>query len=121
MDPEVEQHMNGRSIRWWKPEIEPHTVETLSFIKCACVLSHFSRVRLFATLWTVAHQVSLSMGFSRQEHWSSLPFLVPGELPDPGTEPESPAAPVLQADSFLLSHHGRPQLPQEFSLKFQTL
>ena len=41
---------------------------------CACVLSHFNRVRLFVTLWTAAHQAPLSMGFSRQEYWSGLPF-----------------------------------------------
>ena len=56
-----------------------------------------SRVRLFATPWTVAHQASLSMGFSRQEHWSGLPFPSPGDLPDPGIEPRSP---TLQADAL---------------------
>ena len=56
-----------------------------------------SCVRLFATPWTVAHQAPLSMGFSRQEYWNGLPFLSPGDLPDPGIEPESPA---LQADSL---------------------
>ena len=45
-----------------------------------------SRVRLFVTPWTVAHQALLSMGFSRQEYWSGLPFLPPGDLPDPGIE-----------------------------------
>ena len=45
----------------------------------------------FATTWTVAHQVPLSMEFPRQEHWSGLPFPSPGDLPDPGTEPVSPA------------------------------
>ena len=50
-----------------------------------------SRVQLFATLWTVAHQAPLSMGFSRQEYWSGLPFPFPGDLPDPGMEPRSPA------------------------------
>ena len=50
------------------------------------------RVRLFATPWTVAHQASLSMGFSRQEYWSGLPFPSPGDLPDPGIEPGSPAS-----------------------------
>ena len=56
-----------------------------------------SRVRLFVTPWTVAHQDSLSMGFSRQEYWSGLPFPYPGGLPDPGIEPGSPA---LQADAL---------------------
>ena len=50
------------------------------------VLSRFSHVQLFATLWTVAHQASLSMGFSRQEYWSGLPCPPPGDLPDPGIE-----------------------------------
>ena len=50
-----------------------------------------SRVRLFATQWTVAYQAPPSMGFSRQECWSGLPFPSPGDLPDPGIEPRSPA------------------------------
>ena len=56
-----------------------------------------SRVRLFSASWTVAYQAPLSMGFSRQEYWSGLPFPSPGGLPDPGIEPGSPA---LQADSL---------------------
>ena len=65
-------------------------------IKCSKVTS-LSRVQLFATLWTVAHQAPLSMGFSRQKYWSGLPFPSPGDLPDPGMEPRSPA---LQADTL---------------------
>ena len=53
----------------------------------AGMLSHFSRVRLFASPWTAAHQAPLSMGFSRQEYWSGLPRPPPGDLPDPGFEP----------------------------------
>ena len=56
---------------------------------CCYVLSHFSRIQLCATLWTVAYQAPLSMGFSRQEYWSGLPFPSPGDLPDPGIEPVS--------------------------------
>ena len=56
-----------------------------------------SHVRLFATPWTVAYQVPPSVGFSRQEYWSGLPFPSPGDLPNPGTEPGSPA---LQADAL---------------------
>ena len=51
---------------------------------CVCLLSCFSRVHLFATLWTVACQATLSMGFSRQEYWSGLPRPPPGDLPNPG-------------------------------------
>ena len=58
-------------------------------------------IQLFETPWTVAPQAPLSMGFSRQEYWSGLPFPPPGDLPDPGTELTSPA---LKADSLLLSH-----------------
>ena len=56
-----------------------------------------SRVQLLATLWTVAYQAPQSMEFSRQEYWSGLPFLSPGDLPDPGIEPKSP---TLQADAL---------------------
>ena len=56
-----------------------------------------SRVQLFATPWTVAHQAPPSMGFSRQEYWSGLPFPSPGDLPDPGIKPMSPA---LEADAL---------------------
>ena len=62
----------------------------------ACMLSCFSCVQLFATLWTVARQVPQSMGFSRQECWSGLPCPPPGDLPDPGIETGFPA---LQVDS----------------------
>ena len=58
------------------------------------MLSHFSRIRLFVTLWTVACQAPLSMGFSRQEYWSGLPFPSPGDLPDPGIKPRSPELPA---------------------------
>ena len=56
-----------------------------------------SRVRLFETPWTVAYQAPPSMEFSRQEYWSGLPFPSPGDLPDPGIEPGSPA---LRADAL---------------------
>ena len=58
-----------------------------------------SHVRLFATPWTVAYQAPLSVGFSRQEYWSGLPFPSPGALPNPGTEPTCAVSPVLQAVS----------------------
>ena len=65
-----------------------------------------SRVQLFVTPWTVASQVLLSMGFSRQEYWSGLPFPSPGDLLNPGTEPGSPA---LQVNSLLSGPPGKPQ------------
>ena len=69
-----------------------------------CVKS-LSRVRLFETLWTVARQAPLSMGFSRQEYWIGLPFPSPGDLPNPGIEPGSPA---LQADALSSEPPGTP-------------
>ena len=61
-------------------------------VKVKVKVKSLSLVRLFVTLWTVAYQASLSMGFSRQEYWSGLPFPSPGDLPDPGIEPLSPAS-----------------------------
>ena len=60
-------------------------------------MKSLSHVGLFATPWTVAHQAPLSMGFSRQEYWSGLPFPSSGDLHNPGIEPRSPA---LQADAL---------------------
>ena len=56
---------------------------------CEGVVSHFNHVQFFVTLWNVAHQAPLSMGFSRQEYWSGLPFPTPGDLPNPGIQPAS--------------------------------
>ena len=72
-----------------------------------------SHVRLFATPRTVAHQAPLSMGFSRQEYWSGLPFPSPGDLPDPGIEPRSPA---LQA-ALTSEPQGKPMAESEEKLK----
>ena len=68
-----------------------------------CMLSHFSHVQLSATLWTVARQPPLSMGFSREECWSGLPFPPPGDLPDPGIEPVSLMPPALAGGFFTTS------------------
>ena len=65
------------------------------------MLSHFIRVRFFATLWTVACQAPLSMGFSRQEYWIGLPFPSPGDLPYPVVLPESlKKSPALASGFF---------------------
>ena len=68
-------------------------------MRCA-VLSCFSRVPLFATPWTVVHQAPLSMGLSRQEYWSGLPFPPPGDLPDSGTELMSLTSSALAGGFF---------------------
>ena len=68
--------------------------------KVVLVVELLSHVLLFVTPWTIAHQVPLSMGFSRQEYWSQLPFLSPGYLPNPGIEPMSLASPALAGSFF---------------------
>ena len=78
-------------------------VTPTSYVQTA--LSHFSHVQLFVTPWPVARQAPLSMGFSRQEYWSGLPRLPPGDLPDPGIEPRSPA---WQVDSSPSEPPGKP-------------
>ena len=72
---------------------------------CLCVLL-LSHVQFF-----VACQTFLSMGSPRQEYWSGLPFLLPGDLPNPGTEPASPMSSALQVDSLPLCHLGH-RLPK---------
>ena len=73
------------------------------------MLSRFSHVRLFETLWTVAPQAPLSMRFSRQEYCSGLPCPLPGDLPNPGVEPVSLTSLVLAGGFFLpLAPPGKP-------------
>ena len=75
----------------------PQLKEYVFSLKVGKKVKSLSRVQLFATPWTVARQAPLSIGFSRQEYWSGLPFPSPGDLPKPGIEPRSPA---LQADAL---------------------
>ena len=79
---------------------------------CTCVCQSFRCVRLFATLWTVVHQVPLSMEFSRPEYWSGLPFSSPGALPHPGMVPGSPS---LQGDSLASKPIGKPSGSQTWN------
>ena len=83
-------------------------LETAHFVKIwdsFVVVQLLSHVQLFATPWTVAHQAPPSMGFSRQEYWSALPFTSPRDLPDPVIKPTSP---VWRVDSLPLNHLGSP-------------
>ena len=76
-------------------------------VLCACA-QLFSHVRLFVTLWTVALQASLSMGFSRQKYWSGLPFPSLGDLPSPKIEPPSLVSPTLAGGFFTTGPPGKP-------------
>ena len=75
-----------------------HMTQTILTIKILVVV--LSYVQLFVNPWTVAHQAPLSVEFSRQEYWSGLPFPPPGDPPNPGIKPESPASPALAGGSF---------------------
>ena len=76
------------------------------FACCVCAQS-LSCVQLFGTPWTAGHQAPLPMEFSRQEYWSGLPFVPPGNVPDPGIEPVSPA---LTGRFFTTEPPGKPSL-----------
>ena len=93
--PHATEQLSLLSHRFWACVLwRPCAPQLESLLKLNRSLSH---VRLFVTPWTVAHQTPPSMGFSRQEYWSGLPLPSPGDLPDPGIEPRSPA---LQADAL---------------------
>ena len=84
----------------------PNTQTWYGGRKVKVKVKSLSCVRLFATPWTAAHQAPPSMGFSRQEYWSGLPFPSPGDLSDPGIKPRSPA---LQADALNSETPGKPK------------
>ena len=96
------QHVGVRFLSIFKVQASSHRLNSFFPLLLYQSLGH---IRLCATLWTVAPQAPLSMGFSRREYWSGLPFPSPGDLPDSGIEPTSSA---LQVDSLLLSYQGSP-------------
>ena len=96
----------------------------LVFTFSVCVLSRCCRVRLFVTLWTVAHRAPLSLEFSRQEYWSGLPCPPPGTLPHPGIEPVSYTSPSLAGRFFTTSITREAPLAVQCSInymRFSTL
>ena len=108
----------GLGILVPQPDTEPES-STVKFSEYACVLRAFSHVWLFATLWTVTHQVAPSMGFSRQ-YWSGLPCSPLGDLPDPGIETESLMSPALQANSLPIESSGKPSLSILFTKPYKV-
>ena len=87
--------LQGLPWRW--PLCNSKIPPSLQFCECMCMFS----VRLFVTLWTVAHQAPLSVGFFRQEYWSGLSFPPPGDLPNPEMEPATPVSPALAGRFFI--------------------
>ena len=113
----------------WEPSKEPqkgwsiilgHLFQVLQIAagKCVCALS-LSRVWLFVSPWTVAHQAPLSKEFSRQEYWSGLPLPSPGVLPDPGIELTPPTFPALAGRFFTSAPIGKLGGTKYISLFFQ--
>ena len=90
------------SLAW--PDSVPWVWLTVDYLYCCCLVAS---VRLFSIPWTAALQAPLSMGFSRQEYWSRLPFPSPNDLPDPGTEPVSLAS---AGGFFTAEPPGKPRL-----------
>ena len=88
----------------WKFRYTVESMDTKPMNKVKVKVKSLSRVQLFATPWTVAYQAPPSMGFSGQEYWSGLPFPSPGDLPDPGIKPWSPA---FQADTLTSEPPGK--------------
>ena len=82
-----------------------------------CTLSHIGCVQLFVTLWTLACQAPLSLGFSRQGYWNGLPCPPQGDLPDSGIQPK----PALWADSLPLRNQGHPGYMRIFHLCFSQV
>ena len=96
-----------------------NNTQFLSFLLLyMCLLSFFSRIWLFLTPWTIAHQVLLSMGFFRQEYWSGLPFPPPGDLPDPGIECKSHVS--CTGRQVLYHYCGSPSANASNGLTFST-
>ena len=95
-----------RQLFPWDARLKAPAVLLLKLGMARKPVTFLSRVRLFVTPWSVAHQAPLSMGFSRQGYWSGLPFPSPGDLPNPGIEPGSL---MLQADALPSEPPGKPR------------
>ena len=105
----LDQELNPCLLHWQVDSLHGTTREAIflflhSLFHCG-ISRHIEYSSLCCTIWTVARQAPLSMGFSRQEYWSGLPLPSPGDLADPGIEPGSPAS---QADSLLSEPPGKP-------------
>ena len=90
------------------PGTPPPNYSSSQFLSESETVKWLSPFWFFVTPWTLARQAPLSMGFSRQEYWSGLPFPPSGDLPNPGIETVSPVTPASQVDSLPLSHQRSP-------------
>ena len=93
----------------------------LNNILSVCMLSHLSLVQLFVTMWTIAHQAPLSLGFPWQEYWSGMPCPPPGDLPDPWIEPVSLKSPALAGRLFTTSTTWEAHSPSLLTSFFKSI
>ena len=91
-------------------QVHGHVLLLLLFVYFYKWMWSVSCVWLFVSPWTVAHQAPLPMEFSRQEYWGGVPFLTPGDLPNPGVESASLASPALAGGFFTTSNPREPQM-----------
>ena len=105
--------MVGKSLNVSDPQF-PNLYNRANLVPC-----HAKSLQSCPTpcsLWAIAHQSPLSMGFSRQEYWNGLPFPTPGHLPDPGVKPVSLTSPVLAGGSLTMAPGGKPHTYAEWAL-----
>ena len=106
LDISFNTYLTGNLKHFWCPKplnigvFKTHFFGCFFFFLLRCLPSVCSHVQLSVTPWIVAHQAPLSMGLSRQEYWSELPFPTPGNLPNPGIKPKSLASPALAGRFF---------------------
>ena len=93
-----------QSMEWLHQVMTLLSIDAIMYL-CACMFSH---IRLFVIPWNVSRQVPLSMGFSRQEYWSGLPFPPPEDLPNPRIKPVSPGSPASSSTFFTTAPPGKP-------------
>ena len=105
--PAVLKSLKGGKNTHTHTHTHTHTLLYMYIYGVACVFSH---IKLFEIPWTLGHQAPLSMGFSRQECWSGLPFSPLGDLPDAGIEPVFPKSPALAGRFFTTEPPGKPHV-----------
>ena len=106
-----EERLEVRKTSWEGVTVREE-VTRASIIMAVCVFSHVTKLRLFVTPWTVAHQAPLSMEISKQEYWNGMPFPTPGDLLHQGIEQASLASPALAGRFFTTALTGTIKSPK---------
>ena len=117
----VSRHLKNNSYLpngWCLSLFRAHISNHYQILMCMIHAHSLQSCPTLCDPWTVAHQGPLSMGFSRQEHWSELPFPSPGDRPDPGIKPASPLSPELAGGFLTTEPPGKPSDPHRLSYKW---